>query len=275
MRDSSDIDNALVAKLGSDAALLALMPNGAYIDEAPPGATRFVIVSLVEAPDEPEFGRRAYEEPLYLVKAVALSSSGGDVKAAAARIDALLEDEPLTAPGFACGGLCREDRIRMTEVDAVDASIRWVHRGGHYRLMATEKGPTLVNLYGGAGAATASSGVSFTLWYDRTLQILGSPTAPITVQVQSSNHALIPDLILPLDRVNSTLDWSDDSDYWQYGRGQLIFSNETLNFTGCTGVTLTLSEASPRIGWELIRDLDGVPIEHSLGNFTKVGTVGS
>jgi hypothetical protein len=138
--DSSDIDNALVAKLGADATLLALLPNGAYMDEAPPGATRFVIVSLVEAPDEPEFGRRAYEEPLYLVKAVALSSSGGDVKAGAARLDVLLEDATLTVAGYAPVRLCREDRIRMTEVDAVDASIRWFHRGGHYRALAAAAG---------------------------------------------------------------------------------------------------------------------------------------
>ena len=51
MADSSDIANALIAKLGSDAELLALCPNGVYRDQAPPGATRFVIVSLMAGED--------------------------------------------------------------------------------------------------------------------------------------------------------------------------------------------------------------------------------
>jgi hypothetical protein len=92
--DSSDVDNALIAKLGADSALLALMPNGAYMDEAPPGSTRFVIVSLVEAIDAQAFGARAFESALYLVKAVE-RSPGGNVKAAAARIDALLDNGTL------------------------------------------------------------------------------------------------------------------------------------------------------------------------------------
>src|SRR5262245_59398209 len=47
MADSSDIDNALVAKLGADATLLANMTNGVYLDEGPPGATRLVIVKVL------------------------------------------------------------------------------------------------------------------------------------------------------------------------------------------------------------------------------------
>src|SRR4051812_19382441 len=93
--DSSDIDNALIAKLGADSALLALMPNGVYYDEAPQGSTRFVIVSLVIEQDEAMFGGRAFEDALYLVKAVSLSTAGGNVKDAAARIDALLENGTL------------------------------------------------------------------------------------------------------------------------------------------------------------------------------------
>ena len=51
MADTSDIAAALIAKLGSDSALLALCPNGVYWDQAPPGATRFVIVSLRHGED--------------------------------------------------------------------------------------------------------------------------------------------------------------------------------------------------------------------------------
>ena len=134
MADSSDIDNALVVKLSSDAALLALCPNGVYVDESPEGSTRFVIVSLVDESDEAVFGGRAIEDALYLVEARMLSTAGGNIKAAAARIDVLLEDVPLTVAGYTWMTLHRESRTRMTEVDDVDASIRWLRRGGQYRL---------------------------------------------------------------------------------------------------------------------------------------------
>lgn len=132
--DSSGIDNALVAKLGADATLLGYCPNGAYWEEAPPGATRFVIVSLVDHVDVAMMTERAFESALYAVKAVMLSTAGGDIRAAAARIDALLEDGTLTVSGFSLMTMHRESRIRMTEVDDVDPSIRWFHRGGHYRV---------------------------------------------------------------------------------------------------------------------------------------------
>jgi hypothetical protein len=135
--DSSDIDNALIAKLGADSALLALMPNGVYYDEAPQGSTRFVIVSLVIEQDEAMFGGRAFEDALYLVKAVSLSTAGGNVKDAAARIDALLENGTLLVPGYKLMTIYREQRIRFTEPDDVDQSIRWQHRGGRYRVQTS------------------------------------------------------------------------------------------------------------------------------------------
>lgn len=135
--DSSVLGNALVAKLGADAALLALCPNGIYFDEAPPGATRFVIVSLVHSQDEGVFGGRAWEDHLYLVEARMLSTSNGDVHAAAARIDALLEDGSLTLDGYELMTMHREEFVRGTEVDALDASLRWTRRGGRYQVEAS------------------------------------------------------------------------------------------------------------------------------------------
>lgn len=136
MADSSDIDAALVVKLGADATLLALCPNGVYVDEAPAGSTRFVIVSLVDESDVPRLGSRSHEDALFQVEARMLSTvSGANPKAAAARIDVLLENGTLTAAGYALMTLHRESRIRMTEVDEVDSSIRWYRRGGHYRLV--------------------------------------------------------------------------------------------------------------------------------------------
>lgn len=135
MSDSSDIDNALIAKLGADALLLSLMPNGVYWDEAPAQSRQFVIVSLVDEADEPMFGGRAFEDALYLVVARELSTVAvKNVKAAAARIDALLEDGTLTVPGYSHMVMHRESRVRMTEVDYQDSAIRWSHRGGRYRV---------------------------------------------------------------------------------------------------------------------------------------------
>ena len=137
MPDSSAVDAALVAKLGADATLLGYMPNGVYIDEAPPGMTRFVIVSVVEAHDEAQFSSRAYEDVTYLVKAVALSTTVADIRAAAARIDALLEHGTLAPTGYTLMTMRRIERVRTTEVDEVDKSLRWHHRGGRYQVMVS------------------------------------------------------------------------------------------------------------------------------------------
>jgi hypothetical protein len=91
-------------------------------------------VTLLAEQDVPQLGGRAYEDALYLVKAVMLSTAGGNIKQATARIDQLLEDQPLTVAGYGWMTTHREERMRITEVDEADASIRWYHRGGHYRV---------------------------------------------------------------------------------------------------------------------------------------------
>lgn len=148
MPDSSDVDAALVAKLLGDSALMALMPDGVFMDEAglsiaPGGGSskRFVIVSLVDEHDEPIFEGRASEDALYLVEARALSVINGAplgptvMKQAAARIDALLELGTLTIPGYGLLVMRRVARVRLIDVDEVDSSIRWFRRGGRYQVM--------------------------------------------------------------------------------------------------------------------------------------------
>jgi hypothetical protein len=142
MPDSQDIDAAIVAKLAGDATLAALMQSGAFVfmDQAPPvdntpGSGRFVIVSLITGEDVQQFGGRSFEDALYSVEARMLSTAGGNIKAAAARIDALLDHGTLTVAGYSLMTLYREERTRITEVDAVDASIRWYRRGGQYRVV--------------------------------------------------------------------------------------------------------------------------------------------
>jgi len=135
------MDQALIDHLLNDAPLRALAPDGVFWEEAGASmatggnSTQFVIVSLVDAVDEPMFGGRAWEDGLYLVKFVELSSVAvKNIRAGAARIDVLLEDQPLTVAGYTPMTVHREARIRLTEVDDTDASIRWQHRGGHYRV---------------------------------------------------------------------------------------------------------------------------------------------
>jgi hypothetical protein len=136
MADSSDIDSALVAKLAADATLSTLMPGGVWIDEGPAGVTQFVIVSLVDEADAAVFGKRAIEDALFLVAAREKkpATGSGNVKAAAARIDVLLNDQVLSVTGYTHMAMHRESRVRLTEVDEVDSSIRWWHRGGRYRV---------------------------------------------------------------------------------------------------------------------------------------------
>jgi hypothetical protein len=132
--DSSGIDDAILAVLTADATLAAFVPDGVWLEEAPPDARRFVIVSLVEAVDGAVFGGRAIESCLYLIKAVVQATAGGAAQQAAARIDALLEDQPLAVPGYGWMTTHRVERLETTEVDELDTLIRWQHYGGRYRV---------------------------------------------------------------------------------------------------------------------------------------------
>jgi hypothetical protein len=143
MADSTEIDIALVARLSGDAQLKSLLPDGVFVNQAKQGKTRFVLVSLVIATDAACFAavgtRRASEDCLYMVKAVTLDASRATAGDAAARIDALLDDQPLTITGYHCASIAREERIDETEVDDLDATIQWQHRGGRYRIVAIPK----------------------------------------------------------------------------------------------------------------------------------------
>ncbi len=132
--DTSLVDAALVSRLVNDVPLATLLPDGVYFDQAKQGAQKFLIVSLLDGADEGVFGGRAIYSALYLIKAVTLGMSNSVAAQAAARLDALLEDLPLTASGLNGMSLFRETRLRSTEVDIVDPGIRWQHHGGHYRV---------------------------------------------------------------------------------------------------------------------------------------------
>ena len=142
MAASDLLDAALVAKLAGSAALAVHLPDGIWLDEAPPGLERFGIVSLVEAVDLDDFGERAFEAPLYLVKAVTKGTDAAASTAAAALIDDLLDHQTMpvagSPPAYAVETIAREGRlVPQVEVDDGDARLRWQHRGGYYRVTAT------------------------------------------------------------------------------------------------------------------------------------------
>ena len=72
-------------------------------------------------------------------KAVELSTVAvRHIKPASARLDMILDPPPpapplaLTIPGYALKLARRRQRIRYDEIDAIDRSIRWSHRGAEY-----------------------------------------------------------------------------------------------------------------------------------------------
>jgi hypothetical protein len=133
--DTSLVDAALLSRLAADAPLVALMPDGIYFDQAKQGALQFVIVSLLDGAYEGVYvAGRAIYSALYLVKAVSKGMSNIAASQAAARLDALLEDQPLTVAGWNGMSCFCEVRLRTTEVDIVDPGIRWQHWGGHFRI---------------------------------------------------------------------------------------------------------------------------------------------
>lgn len=139
--DSSLVDDALIAALLNDSQLRSLCPDGVWTDQAGEGKLRFVIISLADHEDAPVFGGRGFENALYLVKAV-IKNGTGDIKAAALRIDEILSGADgrgaiINVNNFGQLSVAREARVRYTEVDEEEPSIRWLHRGGRYRVHAS------------------------------------------------------------------------------------------------------------------------------------------
>jgi hypothetical protein len=136
--DSSLVEDALMEKLRTDSQLKSMCPDGVWWDTGDEKSKRFIVCSMVDHSDVAVFGGRAWEDNLFLVKAVMLNSAGGSVKAAAARIDALLNDQALdVGGGFGFMAMFRERRIRITEKDSENSAVRWLHRGGHYRVQVS------------------------------------------------------------------------------------------------------------------------------------------
>jgi len=138
MPETAAIDEALVDLLQEDPTLAAVMPDGVYWDAGPPNATRLVVVSRVSQVDVQGFDGRPFDDVIYSVRAVALSTLPGanaDARTAEARIDALITAGTLTASGYTFMAARRRSPIHLTVVDDVDPSIRWFYRGGEYQIV--------------------------------------------------------------------------------------------------------------------------------------------
>lgn len=138
MANPSAIRDAVVAKLEASAALLAAFPDGVCFGVAPPGATQFVIVSLVIAEDEDVMGEAdaGIQTHLYLVKAVDRSTSAVNVAAGAALIHELLQKTTLDIDGYHHMVTKRVEHVEYLEVDE-DTDEQWQHCGGRYEVMVS------------------------------------------------------------------------------------------------------------------------------------------
>jgi len=136
--DVAAVDAALIGVLASDATLAALLPDGVYVDVAPSNKTRFVIVQQQTHEDVEGFVSALYETCQYRVTARVLESTGVNVNAAAARIHALLHDQVIAAiTGYVHMTTLRIERVKFTEVDAIDNDIRWQIAGGDYEVFVS------------------------------------------------------------------------------------------------------------------------------------------
>ena len=132
--NAAAVDTALVAVLASDAALMALLPDGVYMNVGPPDRTRFVEVQLQTHEDVEAFRAPLYEVFRYMVKAVVLDTATITSDAAAYRIHELLQDAPLVIDGYTHMSTLRVERVRYPDPDAVDSDLRWQHAGGDYEI---------------------------------------------------------------------------------------------------------------------------------------------
>jgi hypothetical protein len=133
--NTAAVDEALVAALAADATLTALLPDGVYLDVAPASKTRFVIVQAQTHEDEEGFNATMFETFRYRITARGLATTGVDANAAAFRIHELLTVPMLTPiDGYTHMATLRVERIKFTEVDAIDNDIRWQIAGGDYEI---------------------------------------------------------------------------------------------------------------------------------------------
>jgi len=138
-----NVDGAVLARLQSDAPLMAIATDGVwYGNGANAHATRFVTVTRIDGHTEWEFGDEAWIELPYQIRCVIQSSSATQANDAAARIHAVLnrQEAAITATGFLTMCCALDFPIRYDQLDTANPDIRWQHAGGQYRLWVVPTG---------------------------------------------------------------------------------------------------------------------------------------
>jgi len=128
---------ALIDAIKAFPPIAALAPDRAWEYPAPLDPlgqeTLKVIVSLQDMPSE-FAGGASHDEGWYAVEAVGPAAQVSQVRELAQRIDALLNNGPLTVAGFKVMGSTRKKRLRYTESEAVAGGVRWLRQGGLYQI---------------------------------------------------------------------------------------------------------------------------------------------
>lgn len=133
--ETGAVDAALLELLRSDAALLAVCPDGIQYGIADPQCQRFVLVDRFDhSVDLRLFGSAAGEAFVYLVKAVLPEPTSRNAREAARLISARLDGSLALAPaGYALMAPIEEiASVRAVEVDESNPDRRVQHWGGQY-----------------------------------------------------------------------------------------------------------------------------------------------
>lgn len=138
---STPVRRALYGKLAGDTTLNNLLgtpvsgySKAIYHQQAPAGAAYPLIVFQKQAGNPTEaFGLpSAFENDVWLVKAIDKNSSADTAEAVQARIAVLLNDAALTISGSSLLYLRRQSDVEYPEVDE---GVRYAHAGALYRLV--------------------------------------------------------------------------------------------------------------------------------------------
>lgn len=141
--NAAAVDAALIAALAADATLAALLPDGVYVDVAPSNKTRFVIVQAqTREITDALADETLYEVVRYRITARVLMTTGADANAAAFRIQERLTWMPIVPiAGYTHMATIQVERVKFTEVDAIDNDIRWQVAGGDYEIWVSPSAP--------------------------------------------------------------------------------------------------------------------------------------
>lgn len=140
---STAVRRALYGRLAGDTTLNGLLATPAtgysksiYHQEAPDGASFPFIVFHKQSgtPTEAMGAPSALENDIWLVKCVDRGPSADTAEAVQARIQALLNDAPLSISGSTLLYLRRQSDVEYPEVDN---GVRYSHAGSLYRLVTT------------------------------------------------------------------------------------------------------------------------------------------